>query len=65
MATQNKKPTPKNDKEDYLTIGLVFTIVGVALLLTETARAAGLPFFILGLTFFVMSRQDTQKKRKK
>ena len=37
-------------------LGIVFAMLGVVLMLTlDDTRVAGLPFIILGITFFVMS----------
>lgn len=71
--TDSKKPSPSkkpNQKpeepgnESYAAVGIVFSVVGLAMLINESMRAAGIPFVILGLTFFALSQQGKSKTKK-
>jgi hypothetical protein len=45
-------------------LGIVFGVLGLVLMLTiEDTRVAGLPFVILGVTFFVMGIRPAGRKR--
>jgi succinate-acetate transporter protein len=45
-------------------LGIVFGMLGVVLMLTlDDTRVAGLPFVILGITFFVMGIRPVTRKR--
>ncbi|AJW77916.1 hypothetical protein [Clavibacter michiganensis] len=45
-------------------LGIVFGMLGLVLMLTlDDTRVAGLPFVILGITFFVMGIRPTTRKR--
>lgn len=52
-------PSPDDDDDDTtnpnVALGIVFGMLGLVLMLTlDDTRVAGLPFLILGVTFFVM-----------
>ncbi|MFT7767002.1 hypothetical protein [Clavibacter tessellarius] len=52
-------PAPSPDDDDAtnpnVALGIVFGMLGLVLMLTlDDTRVAGLPFLILGVTFFVM-----------
>jgi hypothetical protein len=53
-------PPAEDDSDDDSTstnvsLGIVFLMLGIVLMLTlDDTRVAGLPFVILGITFFVM-----------
>ncbi|OUE18905.1 hypothetical protein BFL36_12755 [Clavibacter michiganensis] len=52
-------PAPPPDDDDAtdpnVALGIVFGMLGLVLMLTlDDTRVAGLPFLILGITFFVM-----------
>lgn len=59
------KADEEADSAIYRAIGLVFLIVGVALVLPESTRLTGLPFLVLGMTFIALSKQDKSPKSKK
>lgn len=66
MPSKKKNTTPDDtDSQNYIAIAVPFLVIGAALLFSEGTRAAGLPFFILGLTFFAIGQQETSKKPKK
>ncbi|RIJ17193.1 hypothetical protein [Clavibacter nebraskensis] len=46
-------------------LGIVFAMLGLVLMLTlDDTRVAGLPFLILGVTFFVMSVRPKKKAKR-
>jgi len=59
---------PAEDDDDSsstnASLGIVFGMLGLVLMLTlDDTRVAGLPFVILGITFFVMSVRPKKGKR--
>jgi hypothetical protein len=42
----------KRKRQEYTSLGIVFAAVGVCLMLTLDSWVIGLPFVILGITFF-------------
>ncbi|RIJ52444.1 hypothetical protein DZG00_04900 [Clavibacter lycopersici] len=50
-------PTEDDDSSSTnASLGIVFAMLGLVLMLTlDDTRVAGLPFVVLGITFFVMS----------
>ncbi|MBF4622743.1 hypothetical protein [Clavibacter sp. VKM Ac-2872] len=57
---------PAEDDDDSsstnASLGIVFGMLGLVLMLTlDDTRVAGLPFVILGITFFVMSVRPKKK----
>ncbi|RIJ57380.1 hypothetical protein [Clavibacter phaseoli] len=59
---------PAEDDDDSsstnASLGIVFGMLGLMLMLTlDDTRVAGLPFVILGITFFVMSVRPKKAKR--
>jgi succinate-acetate transporter protein len=52
------------DSNPNVALGIVFGMLGVVLMLTlDDTRVAGLPFLILGITFFVMGIRPATRKR--
>ena len=52
------------DSNPNVALGIVFGMLGLVLMLTlDDTRVAGLPFVILGITFFVMSVRPKKAKR--
>ncbi|WP_317232541.1 hypothetical protein [Clavibacter capsici] len=51
-------------KSTNTALGVVFGMLGLALMLTlDDTRVAGLPFLILGVTFFVMGIRPATRER--
>lgn len=67
MTTPKKKITssPEPDTTNYLGVGVVFFAVGLSMLASEATRYAGLPFFILGLSFMAIAHRDSKKPENK
>lgn len=62
-----KKPTKnatKNDNESFFPVGIVFFTIGIALGVGESTRLSGIPFLVLGITFFAISAAAKRKKTK-
>jgi hypothetical protein len=52
------------DSNPNVALGIVFGMLGLVLMLTlDDTRVAGLPFVILGVTFFVMGIRPAMGKR--
>ncbi|MBF4621332.1 MULTISPECIES: hypothetical protein [Clavibacter] len=52
------------DSNPNIALGIVFGMLGLVLMLTlDDTRVAGLPFLILGVTFFVMGVRPAKAKR--
>jgi hypothetical protein len=52
------------DSNPNVALGIVFGMLGLVLMLTlDDTRVAGLPFVILGITFFVMGIRPVTRKR--
>ncbi|WP_043674530.1 hypothetical protein [Clavibacter michiganensis] len=52
------------DTNQNTALGIVFGMLGLVLMLTlDDTRVAGLPFLVLGVTFFVMGIRPTAGKR--
>jgi hypothetical protein len=59
---------PAEDDDDSAStntsLGIVFGMLGLVLMLTlDDTRVAGLPFLVLGITFFVMGIRPGKAKR--
>ena len=66
MANKNKSSKSKNDEsQTYLSIAIVFFIAGIAMIIPESTLASGLPFVVLGITFFILSQEKSADKRQK
>jgi hypothetical protein len=50
--SDESEPADKRRRTENSGLGVVFAIVGVALMLTLDSWAIGLPFVIVGITFF-------------
>lgn len=62
MANQKKPPEEKEVAlQSYLAIAVVFFVVGVAMIASESTRVPGIVFFVLGLTFFALGQKKTEK----
>ncbi len=46
----------------YRVLGLVFGLLGLVMLLGTDSRAAGLPFLVIGITFFVIGRNGGRRR---
>ncbi|MFD3446390.1 hypothetical protein ACFDTO_17485 [Microbacteriaceae bacterium 4G12] len=46
----------------YRVLGYVFGLLGLVMLLGTDSRAAGLPFLVLGVTFFVIGRNGGRRR---
>ncbi|MFS4505187.1 hypothetical protein ACMA46_03025 [Clavibacter sp. Sh2141] len=54
----------EDDPDQNTTLGIVFGMLGLVLMLTlEDTRVAGLPFLVLGITFFIMGIRTAAGKR--
>ncbi|RII90807.1 hypothetical protein DZF95_11475 [Clavibacter michiganensis] len=52
------------DSNPNVALGIVFGMLGLVLMLTlDDTRVAGLPFLILGVTFFVMGIRRATRER--
>ena len=63
----DKKSNPPADKNlrYYRVASIAFFIGGLLLMISEADRTMGIPFLILGLTFFIISQEESKKKSKK
>jgi succinate-acetate transporter protein len=54
----------EDDTNQNTSLGIVFGMLGLVLMLTlEDSRVAGLPFLVLGVTFFIMGIRPAAGKR--
>ncbi|OUE20815.1 hypothetical protein BFL34_01633 [Clavibacter michiganensis] len=52
------------DSNPNVALGIVFGMLGLVLMITlDDTRVAGVPFLILGATFFVMGIRPARRKR--
>ncbi len=49
-------------RASYQVLGYVFGLLGLVLLLGIDSRAAGLPFLVLGVTFFLIGRNGGRRR---
>lgn len=62
--TNKKTPTQKvNHKSSYLGVAIVFFVAGIGLIIPEGTRISGIPFLILGFTFFTLSQDKSTKPK--
>lgn len=59
------KPSPESDRQSYYAIALVFSMVGIAMIIAESTRTTGIPFLVLGITFFAIAQNEPRSNRKK
>jgi len=65
-SKKSQKTSAKNEiGTTYTTLGLVFLIIGAALLISESTRTTGLAFVPVGITFFILGQQKPEPKDKK
>ncbi len=62
MADEKAKNGSGGQRASYQVLGYVFGLLGLVLLLGTDSRAAGLPFLVLGVTFFLIGRKDGRSR---
>lgn len=63
MTDKKDSTTPAEQKTMYVSLGVVFLGLGVALSVSLQNMAMGLPFFVLGIVYFVMGMNATKPKK--
>jgi len=64
-VADQKEPNERDARgqgAQYEVLGYVFGLLGLVLLLGTDSRAAGLPFLVLGVTFFLIGRNGGRRR---
>lgn len=66
MSKRNKSQDSRDeDSLSFRAIGIVFSAAGLGMLFSESTRATGIPFLVLGLTFLALGQQKPTDRPKK
>ena len=61
---QTRKKSDQADEQNFTAVGVVFFVAGAGMIAVEATRAVGIPFLILGATFFALGQKDSSKDKK-
>lgn len=64
MSNRKTNESENENSQSYKAIAIVFSVAGLAFILSESTRATGIPFLVLGITFFAISQQDSSNQQK-
>ena len=62
MADEKSTNGGGGQRTSYQVLGYVFGLLGLVLLLGTDSRAAGLPFLVVGVTFFLIGRNGGRRR---